>query len=384
MNLLTGQDIPSVLLAAVVFGAYALFTGAIVCAVTLRTTPRKLRILAGACAGLLLAGEATTDLVPALQPSSVQDNPLLVWTQLPLLAGVACALPYAFRYLARGGHSRVLASLCALASLVVAVGWLTAHPMATGPFGTAVRYAFTLQLLSCATVLGTVTVLIWLRERPAALRNPLVGCTGLFVLASCVANLPFPGGTWTFISTDYSLFAILGCAVAFLATAAGVLWLSAHERETRRALGAAVLGGAVVAALGVGTSVGARTTPAVFADSPVERVLEYNPALGGLCSLHGRGRLAVTLEKARTGGTGVRAIATGGDLTTVTDLQGVRVSFTPPDGGAPLAVDLVRRDGGAWSADEVDLPVPGMWQVNAGVGMSDVYVPTGTALLPVL
>ncbi|MFI2760850.1 copper resistance CopC/CopD family protein [Streptomyces echinatus] len=85
----------------------------------------------------------------------------------------------------------------------------------------------------------------------------------------------------------------------------------------------------------------------------------------------GRGRVQITLDPGRVGGTSVQAVVYGpdGGFASVPEL---RVTLTlPAQRLGPLDTRVTDR-GGYWAADSFTLPVPGIWTLKATVRVSDV------------
>lgn len=268
------------------------------------------------------------------------------------------------------------------AALVLALCWLwTGRGTSPGGAGALVPAVTAVQLAASVYGLGTV-LLSCLRPRSAAAaRGALVA---LAVAVACADGLAVgeAGSSWALWHTGYGAASVVGVVALASAGALGaVLWRRAREGQ-RRVLTAAVLLSAVAAACAWGYLAAAPATPRELRSTPVTRALEYDPAAGSLCGLHGKGVLSVTFDRADSGGSSVRAVATDRSGT-VRDLQAVGLAFTHVTDGRTVTAELRAREGGIWAAEDVTLGRPGQWRVTGAVGMSRVRIPAGTATVAV-
>ncbi|MFI7499573.1 copper resistance CopC/CopD family protein [Streptomyces sp. NPDC049687] len=84
-----------------------------------------------------------------------------------------------------------------------------------------------------------------------------------------------------------------------------------------------------------------------------------------------RGKVQVTLDPGRVGGNSVQAVVYGPDGGFVT-IPELRLSFTLPSQDiGPLDAKVTDR-GGYWASDDLDLPIPGTWEMKATIRVSDI------------
>ncbi|MFF9806953.1 copper resistance protein CopC [Streptomyces coeruleorubidus] len=88
-------------------------------------------------------------------------------------------------------------------------------------------------------------------------------------------------------------------------------------------------------------------------------------------TLAGRGTVQVTLDPARVGENGVQAVVSGADKGLVI-VPEVRITFTLPSRKVGPIDAGVTDAGGYWSANSVNLPLPGTWTMKTTVRVSDV------------
>ncbi|WP_438297449.1 hypothetical protein [Streptomyces sp. HUAS TT7] len=331
--------------------------------------------------GVLLAASAAGLLVPS-GPSPHAGRLgrlvllLLVGVLLPQVLGRAGAAARARR------TALVLAAL--LLFLWGAAGTLEVH----GHDGTShpvLLIASTLQALATAASLGTSAVCCLSRRWPAITVRLIAGTTALSVISGAYLAVVESSSLWGLFHTDFGTAALVQLGALLMA---GALVAVTHARAfTRgRGLGKSAAAGLLLA-LTVFAATGYRAavphTPAEISAAPVARTLTYDPRAGHLCGLHGKGQLALVVERASATGTAVTVNATDHNGP-VGDLEGMWLTFTHLESGRTVRAELTRRDGGTWTHDRVSLGLPGAWQVTAGVGMSAVKVPADSALLNVL
>ncbi|MFF5186519.1 copper resistance CopC/CopD family protein [Streptomyces sp. NPDC000345] len=84
-----------------------------------------------------------------------------------------------------------------------------------------------------------------------------------------------------------------------------------------------------------------------------------------------RGKVQITLDPGRVGGNSVQAVVYGPDGGFVT-IPELRLSFTLPGQDiGPLDAKVTDR-GGYWGSDDLNLPIPGTWEMKATIRVSDI------------
>ncbi|MFJ8313899.1 hypothetical protein [Streptomyces sp. NPDC094147] len=249
----------------------------------------------------------------------------------------------------------------------------------------AMLIASTLQVVATATGLGTSAMCCLSRRWPATTVR-LIACAAVLSLTTGAYLATVESASlWGLFHTDFGTAALIHL-VALLATGALVAVTRAKTVTRGRRLGKSAAVGLLLALTvfaATGYLAAIPHTPADIRAAPVARTLIYDPRAGNLCGLHGKGRLDVVVERARSTGTAVTVNATDHNGP-VGDLEGVSLTFTHLESGRTVRTELTRRDGGTWTGDRVFLGLPGAWQVTAGVGMSAVKVPADSARINVL
>ncbi|MFF4737315.1 hypothetical protein ACFY2W_15780 [Streptomyces sp. NPDC001262] len=279
-----------------------------------------------------------------------------------------------------GGPGMRVGAGCA--ALVLALCWIwTArlpYPDETAPLVPAVA---AVQLAASVYGLGTV-LLSCLRTRGAAAARGALAALPVAVVCAVGLAVSEAGSSWALWHTGYGAASVVRVsALAAAGVSGAVLWRRAREGR-RRALTAAVLLSVVAAACASGYLAAAPETPRELRSAPVTRALDYDPAAGSLCGLHGKGVLSVTFDRADSGGSAVRAVATDRSGT-VRDLQAVGLTFTHIPDGRTVTAELRATEGGIWATEDVALGRPGQWRVTGAVGMSWVRIPAGPATVAV-
>ncbi|MER5434044.1 copper resistance protein CopC [Streptomyces sp. NPDC002588] len=95
-----------------------------------------------------------------------------------------------------------------------------------------------------------------------------------------------------------------------------------------------------------------------------------------------RGKVQITLDPGRVGDNSVQAVVYGPDGGFVT-IPELRLSFTlPSQDVGPLDAELTDR-GGYWASDDLNLPIPGIWEMKATIRVSDIDQISETADVPI-
>ncbi|MER5564119.1 hypothetical protein ABT071_36655 [Streptomyces sp. NPDC002506] len=333
--------------------------------------------------GVLLAACAAELLVPSGQTSQAW---CLGRFFVLLLAGVL--LPYAVNEAGDPVSPPGRRTAPVVAAVLLAVWGCAWTLQIDGHGGTprpALLIATVLQVLTTATGLGMSAVCCLSRRWPRSAVRLIVGTTVLSVASGAYLAVVESSSLWGLLHTDFGTATLVQLGALLMG---GVLVGVTHDKAVTRGRGlgkTAVVG--LLLALTVFGATGYRAavpaTPQEISAAPAARTLTYDPRKGNLCGLHGKGQLALVVERARAAGTAVTVSATDHNGP-VSDLQGVSLTFTHLESGRTVRADLTRRDGGTWTHDRVALGLPGAWQVTAGVGMSAVTVPADSAVVNVL